>query len=77
VTITDVTVIQNILTFIQSKEAKQILMKIPEDQDIHMVLNWNNNTSFIGRPNLQLGFSTLDDGTDRLSGNVGKELQAA
>ena len=74
VTTTDATVIQNMLTFIKSKEAKKILMKMREDQETHMVLKWNNNTSFLGRPNSQLGFSTLDDGTDRLSGNVGKEL---
>jgi len=38
VTTTDATVIQNMLTFIKSKEAKKILMKMREDQETHMVL---------------------------------------
>jgi hypothetical protein len=45
-----------------------------EDQDKHMVLKWTKNTSFLALANSQLGFLTLDDGTDRLSGNVGNEL---
>ena len=45
-----------------------------KDQDTHMVLKRTKNTSFLALTNSQLGFLTLDDGTDRLSGNVCKEL---
>jgi len=62
------------LTFINSKESKKILMKMRKDQDTHMVLKRTKNTSFLALTNSQLGFLTLDDGTDRLSGNVCKEL---
>jgi hypothetical protein len=74
VTITEVTAVQNMLTFINSKESKKILMKKREDQDTHMFLKCTKNTSFIALTNSQFGFLTLDDGTDRLSGNVSKEL---
>jgi hypothetical protein len=49
-------------------------MKTREDQHTHMILKCTKNTSFLALPNSEIWFLTLDDGTDRLSGNVGKEL---